>query len=457
MINGGTAVVGDSLTGNYTFADVDGDADASTFQWLRNGAVTIGTSKTYTLDAADSGQIITFEVTPIAATGANPGSAVASTNSISVANSPPVASAGPDQTAFVTNTVILDGSGSSDIDGDPLTYSWSLTSLPVGSGATLSDATAVNPTFIIDLPGTYTAQLIVNDGTVNSIADTVSISTNNSPPVANAGPDQAALVTDTVTLNGSGSSDVDGDALTYSWSFTSVPASSGATLSDATAVNPSFIIDLPGTYTAQLIVNDGSVNSVADTVSISTNNSAPVANAGPDQAALVTDTVTLNGSGSSDVDGDALTYSWSFTSVPASSGATLSDATAVNPSFIIDLPGTYTAQLIVNDGSVNSVADTVSISTNNSPPVANAGPDQAALVTDTVTLNGSGSSDVDGDALTYSWSFTSVPASSGATLSDATAVNPSFIIDLPGTYTAQLIVNDGTREQRRGYGEHQHQ
>ena len=156
---------------------------------------------------------------------------------------------------------------------------------------------------------------------VNSVADTVSISTNNSAPVANAGPDQTALVTDTVTLNGSGSSDVDGDALTYSWSFTSVPASSGAVISDTAAVSPTFIIDLPGTYTAQLIVNDGTVNSVADTVSISTNNSAPVANAGPDQTALVTDTVTLNGSGSSDVDGDALTYSWSFTSVPASSGA----------------------------------------------------------------------------------------------------------------------------------------
>ena len=56
----------------------------------------------------------------------------------------------------------------------------------------------------------------------------------------------------------------------------------------------------------RLVVNDGQVASVADTVAISTVNSAPVANAGADQTALVTQTVTLNGGASSDVDGDAL-------------------------------------------------------------------------------------------------------------------------------------------------------
>ena len=76
----GTAQVGQLLTGNYTYADADGDLEGtSTYRWLRNGASISGaTAKTYTLVAADQGALIRFEVTPVAATGASPGVAVAS-------------------------------------------------------------------------------------------------------------------------------------------------------------------------------------------------------------------------------------------------------------------------------------------------------------------------------------------------------------------------------------------
>jgi hypothetical protein len=114
----------------------------------------------------------------------------------------PVANAGPDQTVSEGDTVSLNGSGSSDADGNPLSYQWSLTPVPSGSTAVLSDSTEVNPTFVADLDGTYTyiAQLIVNDGTSDSSPDTVIISTENSRPVAYAGPDQTVLIDDTVTL-----------------------------------------------------------------------------------------------------------------------------------------------------------------------------------------------------------------------------------------------------------------
>ena len=376
------------------------------------------------------------------------------TAQIVVVNTPPVANAGPDQTVTVGDTVLLDGSGSSDADGDPLTFSWSLTTVPAGSAAVLSDPIAATPTFVADVEGDYVVQLIVNDDTEDSPPDTAMITAQvvvvNTPPVANAGPDQNVSIGDTVVLDGSGSTDAEGDPLDYSWSLTSVPAGSAAAISDPTAASPTFLADVEGEYVAQLIVNDGEFDSAPDTVMITAQivvvNTPPVADAGLDQSVLTGDTVILDGSGSSDADGDPLMFSWSL-AVPAGSGASLSDTTVVNPSFVADVAGDYVAQLIVNDGMDDSAPDSAVIMVAppliNQPPVANAGPNQSVPVSAIVTLDGNGSSDPEGDPLTYSWSLSSVPAGSTAALSDPAAVNPTFTADAAGDYVVQLIVNDG--------------
>jgi len=69
--NGGDALIGDSLTGDYIYQDAENDAEGTTtFRWLRNNVAIPGaTSTTYTLVAADDLTTITFEVTPIALTG----------------------------------------------------------------------------------------------------------------------------------------------------------------------------------------------------------------------------------------------------------------------------------------------------------------------------------------------------------------------------------------------------
>lgn len=371
-------------------------------------------------------------------------SSVADEVVISTQNSAPVANAGPDQTVTTGSTVQLNGGASSDVDGQSLTYTWSWIGKPAGSAAALSSATAVNPTFAADRFGTYVLQLVVNDGLVSSAADQVVISTQNTAPVANAGPDQTTTVGSTVTLDGTASSDVDGQALSYTWSFVSRPSGSSAALSNANAVQPTFVVDRFGPYVIQLIVHDGTVSSAADTITVTTINSSPTANAGPDQTAHVGSVVTLDGSGSHDPDGQSLTYSWALTSRPAGSSAAISNPTSVNPTFTVDRFGVYNAQLVVNDGIGDSAPDTVQISTLNSAPVANAGPDQTVTYLSTVNLNGSASSDVDGNPLTYSWSFTNRPAGSTAALSDLTAVNPTFVADRPGTFVLQLIVNDGS-------------
>ena len=70
-------------------------------------------------------------------------------------NRRPIANAGGDQTVDVGATVVLDGSGSSDPDLDPLTYDWVLVSKPPTSGAALQNPTSVNPTFVADVAGDY--------------------------------------------------------------------------------------------------------------------------------------------------------------------------------------------------------------------------------------------------------------------------------------------------------------
>jgi hypothetical protein len=280
-------------------------------------------------------------------------------------NVAPVANAGPDQGGKPSGSPItLNGSGSSDANGDPLTYSWSL-STPAGSAAVLANPTSVRPTFTIDRDGDYIAQLIVHDGTVPSAPDSVTITSNNVAPVANAGPDQLGLTPGSIPLDGSGSSDANGDSITYAWTFVSKPAGSTAILVNPTSMSPTVTVDRAGDYVVQLIVHDGTVNSTPDSVIISTSNVAPVANAGPDQGSVVPlSSVTLNGSGSSDANGDPLTYSWTFVSMPLGSTAALDDPSSPTPNFTADLAGSYEVQLIVNDGTVNSVSDSVIITIN---------------------------------------------------------------------------------------------
>ena len=183
-------------------------------------------------------------------------------------NAAPIASAGAPQTVSPNKLVTLDGSASSDANTDPLTYAWTLTTKPVGSTATFSQLTSVHPTFVADLPGNYVASLIVNDGKVNSTASTITVTAANSPPVANAGAASRAVIGSTATFNGAGSADANGDAITYSWTLTSKPPGSQATLSATDTVNPSIIADMAGTYVASLIVNDGKLQSSTVTTTL---------------------------------------------------------------------------------------------------------------------------------------------------------------------------------------------
>ncbi len=150
-------------------------------------------------------------------------------------------------------------------------------------------------------------------------------------------------------------------------------------------------------------------------------------------------TVAFSGAGSSDPDGDALTYTWIFGDGARGSG--------VSASHTYSTAGTYAAALTVNDGrggthsaEVTIVADPPS---GNRPPVAviSANP-KSATIPFTVTLDGRGSTDPDGDSLTYSWRFADGVQGSGPVI-QRSFEDPKGNLRVAGGYLVTLTVSDG--------------
>lgn len=283
---------------------------------------------------------------------------------VTVFNQSPVAKAGLDETVHAGASVTLDGSSSYDPDENyPLTYSWSILSKPQGSAAELSGADSVNPSFIADLLGDYVVRLVVTDAAGwSSLPDSVTITTSNSSPVADAGPDQNLILLGTdVSLDGRQSYDPDSDEISFQWSFHSKPDGSNAMLSEADTANPTFVADVYGTYRLTLTVADPFGATASDSVDVSFDNLRPVADAGGNQAVVAPVTVLLDGSGSSDPNGDPLTYQWNLATKPEGSAAELFGADTVSPSFEADLPGTYVVNLTVSDGLLSSEPSSVTV------------------------------------------------------------------------------------------------
>ena len=350
------------------------------------------------------------------------------------ANQPPVAHAGPDQTVSGETEAMLDGSDSSDPDGDDLEYKWKQIS---GPSVTLFGDTGVQSSFYTPSVGPegaiLTFELNVSDSSGSTSADQVRVTVlyEGQPPVADAGPDQTVTEGDTVTLDGTSSADSDGQIVAYQWIQVSGTA---MTLSDATVTRPAFTAsngDLDGeTLTFELLVRDNSGLTDTDQVSVTVfhENQPPVADAGPDQTVEEGDLVTLDGSNSSDADGQIVSYFWKQAE---GTSVTLSDQASVT-SFFTAANGHLGGEALVfeltvsdNQGLQHTDRVIVNITTpENQPPVADAGPDQTVMEGDMVTLNGSNSADPDGQIASYFWTQIS---GTPLMLSDAFARNPVFI------------------------------
>jgi len=144
-------------------------------------------------------------------------------------------------TGSVGVTAAAHGNGASGADEAPLTCIWALLTWPSDSQATVVCSTCVNPTLVVDRPGTYTVQLTVNNGQMDSLPEAVTIHTVD--------------VDGNVLMP-------DDDLLPLVWSLIAAPPDSTAMLSNPSAETPNLTVDLPGTYVVQLVVNDGLMDRV---------------------------------------------------------------------------------------------------------------------------------------------------------------------------------------------------
>lgn len=294
------------------------------------------------------------------------------------------------------------------------------------------------------------------DGETGSSADA------NRPPLADAGTDVVGSGSSRVALDGGGSQDPDGDALTWHWSFDSVPdASSIDELTSPFSPNhsgdaslTSFLPDAAGVFVIKLVVEDsrGAMSTPDFVIVTIEEGDVPVANAGSDQSGDVGETFTLNGTSSYDPLGRDLEYDWTMVSRPTGSTVeALTGSNTATPSFTADQGGVYVASLTVNNGFADSAADAVYVYVSTgeaAAPVAMAGEDlDDAQDCMDLTLDGSASFDPNDDPIEYLWTLQSKPEGSSTnnySFADREAAVTTFYPDISGTYVFALAVNDGS-------------
>ncbi|NCG21433.1 MAG: hypothetical protein GWP91_20675 [Rhodobacterales bacterium] len=431
-------LISDTLTCTpFGASDADGDSVTSNYAWFVNGSVIAPT--TNTLDAPDfsNGDDVYCIVTPN--DGSDDGASVQS-NTVTVDNTAPTIASVTltPGTAYEDTSLTCAPVGANDADGDALTfaYAWTVNGLAIGATSSTLDGAD------FDRDDTVQCQVTANDGATDS-ADVASnnVVINNSIPSASSVSIAPTNPTTNVgvSLVTLGWSDIDGDTegYDYQW-FVNGIAVPGATSNALLAAN----YNRGDFITVQAIPNDGTdTGTPLLSAPVEVLNSAPTlasASLSPG-VPLITDTITCSPSGESDADGDAVSYVYAWNvngSVIAASTNTLSAPSFTNGDAVY-------CEVTPTDGTDAGTAvqsNAVSIE-NTAPTIASATltPDPAYEATN-LTCAAVGANDADGDALTFSYTWTI----NGVPMAPVTSSLNGTYFDRDDTVRCQVTANDGS-------------
>lgn len=388
-------------------ASESGDADGSivSYSWdFGDGSTGTGVTASHVYQAAGD-YVVTLEVSDDQGLTATEQASVTAIENLS-----PLP-----EFSFASSDLRLsvDGSESTDSDGSIVSYEWDFGDGQFSSGVTATHEYAS--------AGTYEVVLTVADdsGATAELAETVSVS--EPPPNAEPSAEFSVDVTDLlVAVDASGSSDPDGEIVSYSWDF-----GDGQSSADAVATHT---YQEPGQYEVTLTVvdDDGATNTATQEVSVV----RPAENVAP-EAKLVLQvnqlTITADGTTSTDSDGEVVLYEWDFGDGESATGPTTSH--------VYSSDGTYVVTLTVtdDDGATSQASEQVVAS---SPPI-NLDPEagfSTSLNGLTVALDAAQSVDPDGSIVDYAWDLGDGRTASGSSL--------LHTYDAAGTYEVTLTVTD---------------
>jgi len=338
---------------------------------------------------------------------------------IGMGNQSPTSDADGPYPGAVGVPVQFDGTGSDDADGYLVSAEWDFGDTGKGSGLV--------PAHTYMESGPYTATLIVtdNDGATDQAEAQVIIGDGLSlPPTADADGPYVGIAGAPVTFDGSASDDLDGTIERYDWVF-----GDGSTADDA-GPEPDNTYLAGDIYSVILEVTDDDdlVSSDSSNAFIGEFSLLPTADANGPYNGRMGAAVTFDGTASTDPDGTIVSWNWDFGDGNTGTGPTPTNTYASD--------GSYIVKLTVTDDSSETDTDvtTAAIGRGNLSPVANAGGPYNGATDVAVTFDSTGSGDLDGSIVSYTWDFGDGNTGDGP--------RPSYTYSTPGTYFVTLTVVD---------------